>query len=75
MVLDSIPNVIGVKAGKNHVAYLSEDGKLYMIGSNWNNQLGPKGSRVITLNVYPLEFEDEILDFDCGGNFTICLTK
>jgi alpha-tubulin suppressor-like RCC1 family protein len=73
-------HISGIKscsAGANHVAFASEDGRAFLIGGNWNKQLGTASS-MMSRDVYELDqtkLFGGVLSIECGSGFTCTLVQ
>ena len=64
-----------VAAGSHHLCFISNEGKLFTMGSNWNGQLGVAGSTVQSQDIHEVEIPNKVIHAACGSKFTVVLTK
>lgn len=68
---------IAVSCGRNHIAYVTREGNLWLFGSPMNGQLGTTGSvfsSTQTLHKIPKEqIPGTIVHAAAGQHFTLCL--
>lgn len=68
--------VIKIECGDLHTAFLTEDGALYMSGSNVKGQCGGFSEQEPSLVIFGNEEEDiDVLDVACGATHTVALTN
>ena len=74
-------NIAQISCGENHSGFVTEDGKLYMFGSNENYQLGLGNTNETTSpTLVPNHTQkgsglENIISVECGNSYTIIIKK
>ncbi|XP_039748652.1 probable E3 ubiquitin-protein ligase HERC3 [Pararge aegeria] len=72
--LDVDQNINQVSAGSNHTALLTEDGRVFVCGSNSEGQLGLGETTRSCVNFTELKFVEKIAFVECGYYHTVFIT-
>ncbi|XP_063621146.1 uncharacterized protein LOC134793498 [Cydia splendana] len=72
--VDDQPNIRQVSAGSNHTAILTDDGRVFVCGSNTEGQLGLGEDTRSTTKFTELKFMEKIAFVECGYYHTVFIT-
>ncbi|RVE47239.1 hypothetical protein evm_008107 [Chilo suppressalis] len=72
--LDESPPIRQVSAGSDHTAILTEDGRVFVCGSNTEGQLGLGEHARSCLQLTELKFMETIAFVECGYHHTVFIT-